>query len=92
MNRARPCGHSWAEALSRTYARAGVAAIITTLLLVIGFPVLMLADVKTVVSFGLLTTVAAAAALYGDLIILPLLLRLWPPRKATRAEATEEEG
>ena len=50
------------------------------LLLVVGYPVLMLADVGSVVSFGLLTTVAAAAALFADLVVLPLLLRLVPGR------------
>ncbi len=68
-------GMSWEDAVAYTHRHAGVPAVVTTLLLVIGYPVLMLADVKTVVAFGLLTTVAAAAALYADLVVLPLLLR-----------------
>ena len=74
--RAERDGASWREALRRTYEHAGHPAVITTVLLLAGYPVLMLADVKTVVYFGLLTTVAAAAALYGDLIVLPLLLKV----------------
>ena len=73
-------GMSWDEALEHTYAHAGVAALITTALLVVGFPVLMLAEVKTVFYFGLLTTIAAIAALLADLFLLPLLLKAWPAR------------
>ena len=73
-------GLSWSQCLEHTLQRAGRAAVVTTLLLVTGFPVLMAADVATVVDFGLLTTVAALAALFADLILLPLTLRLWPKR------------
>jgi len=71
-------GMDWDECLDHTYQHAGVPAVMTTLLLLIGFPVLMLAQVKTVVFFGLLTTIAALAALLTDLFGLPLLLRAWP--------------
>jgi uncharacterized protein len=73
---AERAGKSWEEALHSTLRGAGAPAFLTTLLLVVGYPVMMLADVKTVVAFGLLTTVAAIAALFGDLVLLPLLLRV----------------
>jgi predicted RND superfamily exporter protein len=73
-------GKSWDECLDYCYKHAGVPAVITTLLLVVGFPVLMLAQVKTVFFFGLLTTIAAVAALFSDLFALPLLLKVWPHR------------
>jgi uncharacterized protein len=69
-------GLTWEDALERTFEHAGIPAVITTLLLVAGYPVLMLADVATVVAFGLLTSVAAAAALLADLVLLPLLLKV----------------
>lgn len=69
-------GLDWEGCLERTFEHAGVPAVITTGLLLVGYPLLMLADVKTVVAFGLLTSVAAAAALLGDLVILPLLLKV----------------
>jgi len=72
---------SWSEAVAYTFEHAGRPAVITTLLLVAGFPILMLAQVKTVFYFGLLTTIAAIAALFADLFILPLLLRLFPARR-----------
>jgi predicted RND superfamily exporter protein len=75
---AEVAGKTWEESVDYCFEHAGIPAVITTLLLVVGYPVLMLADVGSVVSFGLLTSVAAAAALFGDLILLPLLLRLLP--------------
>ena len=74
--RAELDGLDWEASVQRTFAHAGVPAVITTGLLLVGYPVLMLAEVKTVVAFGLLTSVAAAAALFGDLVILPLLLKV----------------
>jgi predicted RND superfamily exporter protein len=70
-------GMDWDGALEQTFEHSGVPAVITTLLLLVGYPVLMLAEVKTVVAFGLLTSIAAAAALFGDLVLLPLLLKAW---------------
>jgi len=68
-------GMSWEQALVYSYERAGRPAIITTILLVAGYAVLMAGAGATVFYFGLLTTVAAVAALAGDLVLLPLLLK-----------------
>jgi uncharacterized protein len=70
-------GHSWVESLNHTFKHAGSAAVITTLILLAGYPVLMLGSVKTIVYFGFLTTIAAGAALFADLILLPAILRVW---------------
>lgn len=83
---------SWSDSVAYVFRHAGKAAVMTTLLLVGGFPVLMLADVKTVYYFGLLTTVAALAALYADLFILPLLLRAWPARPTQSSTGVDVEG
>jgi len=68
-------GMDWEEALDYSYDRAGRPAVITSILLVAGFAVLMAGASATVFYFGLLTTVAAVAALLGDLVLLPLLLK-----------------
>ena len=70
---------SWEECLKYTFERAGEPATVTTVLLMVGFPVLMLAGVSSVVYFGLLTTIAALAAIFADVIILPLILKLARP-------------
>ncbi|MEP0546333.1 MAG: MMPL family transporter [Rhodothermales bacterium] len=64
------------EALFSAARGAGRAVVLTSLILAVGFSVLMLASVSTVFYFGLLTAVAAVGALVGDLVLLPLLLRV----------------
>ena len=83
--RAEAEGVDWDGCLERAMSEVGPAISITTLVLVGGFSVLLLADLVTVVYFGLLTVVAAAAALVGEFFVLPLLLRLG------RAEGTKEK-
>ena len=68
-------GMGWDAALTYTYDHAGRPAVITSILLVAGYAVLMAGTGATVFYFGLLTTVAAVAALAGDLLLLPLLLK-----------------
>jgi uncharacterized protein len=68
---------SWEECLRSTLQHVGPAACITSGLLAISFPLLMFAQVKTVFYFGFLTTIAVIAALPGDLIILPLILKYY---------------
>ena len=70
---------SWEECLEYTFLRAGEPATVTTVLLMIGFPVLMLAGVETVMYFGLLTTIAALAAIFADVVILPIILKYLRP-------------
>lgn len=77
--RAEDDGLGWEACLRRTLIEVGPAICITSLLLVAGFAVLTVAELGTVVYFGLLTVVATIATVVGDLILLPLLLRLWPP-------------
>ncbi len=81
-------GLVWGDCVAYAFRHAGMAALVTTVILVGGFPILMLASVKTVFYFGLLTTIAAAAALVADLFILPLLLRRWPGGAASRSAAS----
>jgi hypothetical protein len=70
---------SWEDCVKYTFERAGEPATVTTVLLMVGFPVLMLAGVKSVVYFGLLTTIAAFAAIFADVVILPIILKFFRP-------------
>lgn len=71
-------GLAWADNVRATFAGAGTPATVTSLLLLAGYPILMLSGVATIFYFGLLTSVSAIAGLFGDLVILPLLLRAFP--------------
>ncbi|MBW1877778.1 MAG: MMPL family transporter [Deltaproteobacteria bacterium] len=68
------------EAMRQTLRTTGVAMAITTLVLVLGFSVLGLAQVKSVAYFGLLSAVAMAAALASDIILMPALLVTLKPK------------
>ena len=68
------------RAAERTCATAGAAMTSTTMILTAGFLTLTLAGVKSVIYFGLLTSIAMVAGLLGDLIILPALLVTLRPR------------
>ncbi|HBP16517.1 MAG TPA: hypothetical protein DEA08_01825, partial [Planctomycetes bacterium] len=66
------------EAVAATIGREGTALISTSAVLFCGFGFLLLATFVPTTEFGLLTAVAIAVALLGDLVILPALLVLCP--------------
>jgi predicted RND superfamily exporter protein len=57
-----------------TIAHVGPTIVLTSAVLFGGYAVMMLASLQTVFLFGLLTSLSIAAALYGEVIIFPLLL------------------
>jgi len=63
-------------ALVNTAHSIGHAMSITTLVMILGFSVLSLAAIKSVVFFGLLIALAMLAALLTDLLVLPAMLSL----------------
>jgi len=62
------------QAIIRTFADVGKPIVITSLLLCIGFIVLVLGSIVPTRMFGLLTAFSMAAALIGDLFVFPPLL------------------
>lgn len=66
-------------ALARALRLAGAPVVVTSVLLLGGFAVCLLADVTAIKSIGALVMVAIATALLADLVLLPaLLLRVDP--------------
>lgn len=63
--------------------KTGRAILLTSVIMSAGFAVLILSEFRPTSAFGLLSSVALMAALLGDLVVLPALLR----SKATPAEA-----
>ncbi|TGE06646.1 efflux RND transporter permease subunit [Hymenobacter fodinae] len=63
-----------AAARHRTVAHVGPTIVLTSAVLFGGYAVMLLASLQTVFLFGLLTSLSIAAALYGEVIIFPLLL------------------
>ncbi len=79
-------GLSRGDALQGTVERAGRAMAATSVILLLGFGILVLATVKSVVYMGLLTSVAVASAFAGDILLLPALLTLFPTTAAPSPE------
>lgn len=82
FQRERAAGHAPSEAMRRTAEVSGRAVLLTTVVLALGFGVMITSGSASVASFGLVTTVAVLGALAADLLLLPLML---VPRNAERA-------
>lgn len=82
-------GWSNDDALARTVAAIGPVLVLTTVALVAGLAVMFLSPLPMNHDFAQLTIVILAAALAGDLILLPALIRVFgrwlaPPRARAR--------
>jgi uncharacterized protein len=74
--RTRPEAPSVDEALTRTFAHVGTPLVISTLVFFGGFLVLVPSNFVPISYFGLLSALTVLAALVGDLLLLPALLRV----------------
>ena len=74
LNRELKKGHSMLEAVHRTYLSTGKAMLITSLILILGFGVLLFSSFQTTFITGFLVSLALCFALFADLIVLPVLL------------------
>jgi predicted RND superfamily exporter protein len=69
------------EAIQRAFTGAGTGMIMTTLVLVVGFATVIFSDMREQRIFASMGALTLAAALVGDLILLPaMLLRFAGPR------------
>ncbi len=74
FRRSRAAGHSRQAAIINAYDRCAVAMTQTTVIAGLGLVVFLLSDFQPVSQFGLLMAILLAAALVGDLVLLPALL------------------
>ncbi|MFM8704643.1 MAG: MMPL family transporter, partial [Planctomycetia bacterium] len=73
-------GHSTAAALEAAHQTAGRAMIFSTLALVVGFLALTTSGFIPTISFGALSCLTLTGGLFGNLVVLPVLLSLLAPR------------
>jgi predicted RND superfamily exporter protein len=73
---ARREGKSVGEAIATVQQSVGRAVVFSTLALVVGFAVLCTSQFVPMVYFGVLVSLTMLGALAGNLVVLPLLLRL----------------
>lgn len=76
LQRAQKSGLSFFESLRTTHGGVGRSLVLANFALMAGFLVLTLSHFIPLVYFGILVSVAMLGGLLGNLIILPLLLRL----------------
>jgi len=67
-------GHTGKVALKNTFETAGLASLITSIVLALGFSVMLFSDFLINYTFGLLAIVSIIIAISFDLIILPAIL------------------
>ncbi len=71
--------HDYINSLRRAHNGIGHAMYYTTLVIVIGFSILMLSNLVPTIYFGLLTVAIMIAVLAADLLLLPKLLLMFKP-------------
>ncbi len=76
-------GGDEARAAAATLASTGRALVFTSVVLSLGFMVLVFSSFRPIIYFGLLTGVTMISALVGDLILLPVLLMVTRPMRNT---------
>jgi len=70
----RRSGASPAQAWLTTIRHIGPTIVLTSVILFLGYSVMLLASLKTVQLFGLLTAISIVGALFGELVIFPIVL------------------
>lgn len=81
--------HTVTEALQIAHAGAGRAVVFAHLALIAGFLVLTVARFIPLVYFGALLTLSLIGGVFGDLVLLPLLLRWTTPADGKPADETD---
>ena len=71
--------HNYIEAMKRSHESIGYAMYYTTLVVVVGFSVLVLSNLIPTIYFGLLTVVVMATILASALLLLPKLIIMLKP-------------
>jgi len=77
-----------ARAAAATLTSTGRALVFTSLVLTMGFMVLVFSSFRPLIYFGLLTGVTMISALVGDLVLLPVLLMVLRPMRVGKAGGT----
>jgi predicted RND superfamily exporter protein len=83
QNRQR--GFAPAQARLATVAHIGPTILLTSVILFLGYSVMLLASLKTVQLFGMLTAISIVGALYGELVIFSIVLERFDRRVRTAA-------
>jgi predicted RND superfamily exporter protein len=87
FRRIRDEGKSLHDALAAVHQSVGRAVVFSTLALLVGFTVLCTSQFVPTIYFGALVSLTMLGGLAGNLVVLPLLLKLLTPEPAAEAAA-----
>jgi predicted RND superfamily exporter protein len=87
FNRLRSSGLSLEDALHASHQTVGRAMIFSTLALIVGFAALVQSQFVPTIYFGALVSLAMLGGLIGNLVMLPLILKLVLPRQGVAKSA-----
>src|SRR5205823_4856878 len=76
FRRAQSEGLAVGQALAAVQQTVGRAMVFSTLALIIGFSVLCISEFVPTIYFGCLVSLAMLGGMFGNLLVLPLLLKL----------------
>jgi predicted RND superfamily exporter protein len=68
-------------ALKNSHKSIGTAMFYTSMIIMVGFSVLMLSNFIPTIYFGILTLIAMFMAIIADLLLMPVLLLIFKPLK-----------
>ena len=77
FQRERKDGHSFDDALASAQSEIGMAILLSTCALVLGFGSLSTSNFLPTVVFGITASISMMGGLLGNLLVLPALLRLY---------------
>ena len=75
------------DSIRATHQSVGKVILVSSVVMIAGFGIMLLASIKTVIYFGLLAIVSVIAAIIGDLVILPLLLKYLDSKNQIKTKA-----
>ncbi|MEX0818093.1 MAG: MMPL family transporter, partial [Pirellulaceae bacterium] len=78
FQRARREGKSVAEAVAEVQQTVGLAVVFSTLALIVGFSILGTSEFVPTIYFGVLVSLSMLGGLFGNLLLVPLLLQSLP--------------
>jgi predicted RND superfamily exporter protein len=84
--RERRAGRTNDEAVTAAIRWTGRPVMLTSAVLFAGFLAFLTSSFRATGEFGSISAVTIAAAIVGDLLLLPAMLKLWPPRVAASEE------
>jgi predicted RND superfamily exporter protein len=73
--------HDYINSMRRSHESIGYAMYYTSLVIILGFSILVLSNLIPTIYFGLLTVVTMISVLTADLLLLPKLLLIFKPYK-----------